>query len=295
MNKLIFGCGYLGRRVAQAWQARGHTVTALTRSPDRADELRAAGITPLVGDICDPDSLRNLPEAETVLFAVGYDARSGRSRSEVVIKGLRNVLNRVPRCREFLAISTTSVYGQSDGSWVDEQSPCEPAQPNGICALTAEEQVRELACRISDRWNILRLSGIYGPGRLLTRVDSLRSGQPLSGSPDAWLNLIHVEDAVQSVLACEQPGIPSGITLVSDDEPVLRETYYGRLAELAAAPPPTFNPDVAPARGAGGRNKRCRNVRMKQELGVRLRFPTFNEGLPHALAPDAPTPDPPVN
>src|SRR6478609_3800381 len=110
-TNLILGCGYLGRRVAQLWMAGGQPVAALTRR--NGDQLAALGIVPVRGDVLEPESLRGLPEAETVLYAVGLDRTSGRSMHEVYIQGLGNVLDRLKSCRRFIYVSSTSVYGQS--------------------------------------------------------------------------------------------------------------------------------------------------------------------------------------
>ena len=297
MHKLIIGCGYLGHRVARAWVADGHSVSALTRSTTRAAELSQEGIRPIVGDICDPSTLAGLPAADTVVFAVGYDRSSGHSQQAVAVDGLRNVLRIIAsRTGRLISISSSSVYGQSGGEWVDESTPCHPVQPGGECCLAAEWLVHSFFDTPSDsqgepgrtlRANVLRLSGIYGPGRLLSRVESLRAGEPLAGRGDAWLNLIHVDDAVLAVCACEERGQPGQTYLVSDDQPIRRAEYYGLLAELSGAPPPRFNPESAPARGSGGINKRCLNRRMSEELKVVLTYPTINEGLPQSLGVSA--------
>ena len=305
MQKLIIGCGYLGRRVARAWMAEGHSVSAVTRSDTRAAEMFREGIQPMVGDICELSSLAGLPAADTVLFAVGYDRTSGHSQQAVSVDGLRNVLQIIAsRTGRLISISSSSVYGQSAGEWVDESSPCDPVQPGGECCLAAERLVHSFFDTPSDsqsepgqdsRANVLRLSGIYGPGRLLSRVESLRAGEPLAGRGDAWLNLIHVDDAVLAVLACEANGQPGQTYLVSDNQPIRRAEYYGLLAELSGAPPPRFNPESAPARGSGGINKRCLNGRMREELRVVLTYPTINEGLPQSLGvPARPVSAPPT-
>lgn len=297
MDKLIVGCGYLGNRVARAWINAGHTVTALTRSPARAKEWTRDGIRPVVGDICEPTTLTSLPAAETVLFAVGFDRTSGRTQQAVYVDGLKNLLQALAgRTKRFIYISSSSVYGQSAGEWVDETSDCHPAQSGGECCLLAEQLVYSAfpADQSAVSANVLRLSGIYGPGRLLSRVESLRAGEPLSGRGDAWLNLIHVDDAVRAVLVCDERGQPGQTYLVSDDRPISRAEYYGRLAELANCPPPKFNPESQPSRGAGGLNKRCRNIRLREVLGVDLQFPTINDGLPHSLAATVPAPTIPV-
>lgn len=290
MQKLIVGCGYLGRRVAAAWLKAGHEVTALTRSMTNAAELARIGIRPVIGDVCDPTTLASLPTAATVLFAVGFDRTSGYSQREVYVEGLRNVLTQVAsRCERFIYISSSSVYGHSAGEWVDETSDCEPVQPGGQCCLAAEALVREFFPSTNQTEsqrpcaNILRLSGIYGPDRLLSRIESLRAGEALSGQGEAWLNLIHVDDAVAAVLACEQRGQSGETYLISDDCPVRREKYYSQLARLVAAPPPTFGADQPAKRGSGGLNKRCSNKKASAELKLVLVYPTINEGLTHAL------------
>jgi nucleoside-diphosphate-sugar epimerase len=284
-HRLIIGCGYLGLRAARMWLARGDRVAALTRSPERAEQLRAEGIEAMVGDVLVPESLAALPEANTLLYAVGYDRRSAASRRELYVNGLANVLSRMSgRARRVIYVSSTSVYGQDDGTWIDETSPCEPAAGNGRVCLEAEHTAQRLAGASS--LNILRLAGIYGPNRLLRRVEQLRGGEPLEGRPDAWLNLIHVDDAVAAVMACDERGRTGETYLVCDDQPVPRREYYTALAALVGAPEPQFETaadatEIMPR--TAGLNKRCSNRRMREELGVALAFPTYREGLPQAL------------
>ncbi len=279
---VIFGCGYLGRRVAELWRKQGRTVISVTRSPERAELFRSEGLTPYVGDICEPETLTGLPDADRVLFAVGYDRQSGQTQEAVFVDGLKNVLNQVgSRCRRWIYISSTSVYGQNGGRWVDEDSPCEPVQPGGRCCLTAEQLIRQHFPKDDAlrRAVVLRLAGIYGPRRVLARVAELRAGTPIAGRSDAWLNLIHVDDAAQVVDAAMNAEQPGPVYLVADDLPVTRQEYYSRLAELVGAPPPMFDESQAAKRGSGGINKRCSNARMTSELGVRLNYPTFIAGL----------------
>ncbi|MBL8830463.1 MAG: NAD(P)H-binding protein, partial [Planctomycetaceae bacterium] len=122
-TKLIVGCGYLGLRVAGRWLAQGDTVYAVTRSSARADEWRGLGIHPLIADVTDPASLRDLPVAETVLFAVGYDRSAGKAIGDVYVDGLRHVLDALPTATgRVIYISSTGVYGECDGDWVDEST-----------------------------------------------------------------------------------------------------------------------------------------------------------------------------
>jgi nucleoside-diphosphate-sugar epimerase len=285
MRKLIVGCGYLGRRVAAQWIAEGHQVSALTRSPANAQSLQSAGIGPVIGDVTDPASLSRLPAADVVVYAVGLDRNSGQSQREVYVTGLRNVLAHLPSSvKRFIYISSTSVYGQTAGEWIDETSPCLPSRENGQVCLEAEQALREhfREQSRSGGFNILRLAGIYGPQRLLSRIETLRSGEPLSGHPEAWLNLIHADDAAAAVLACETHGTASECYLVCDDEPIHRRRYYQLLASLVGAPPPRFQDEAAES-DSRQLNKRCSNQRLYSELCMELQFPTIAEGLPHAV------------
>lgn len=282
-NLLIIGCGYLGRRVAQLWQGRQPpgTVQALTRTAENASILTELNIVPIIGDVLDAWSLKNLPPVETVLYAVGLDRKSNRSMREVYVEGLGNVLRQVaPHTRRFIYISSTSVYGQSHGEWIDESSPCIPTRDNGVIQLEAEQLVHETFADSHDRQAvILRLSGIYGPGRLLRRLEEVRSAKPIDGNPNAFLNLIHGDDAARIAVACATRSEPSATYLVSDDCPVTRREYYERLASLAGAPEPVF----AAEGDVSELNKRCSNKKCRTELGIDLQFPTIAEGLPHAI------------
>jgi nucleoside-diphosphate-sugar epimerase len=270
---LIIGCGYLGQRVAPLWREQGRRVFALTRS--RSDELRLLGLTPIVGDILQPETLESLPPARVVLYAVGFDRSSGASFREVYIDGLRNVLEALPHTPErFLYVSSTGVYGQSDGEEIDENAPTDPRDDNGQILLEAERLLqRELPMAI-----ILRFAGIYGPGRLMRRA-AVEKGEPIGGDGEKWLNLIQVEDGARAVLAAEQRGRPGSVYHVSDGHPVRRSEFYAYLAELLNAPPVRFEPPGRPAPRDERGNRRISNRKMREELGAELLYPNYLEGI----------------
>jgi nucleoside-diphosphate-sugar epimerase len=283
MHILIIGCGYVGLRAARQWLERGETVSALTRSPLRADEWREMGMSPIVGDVLDPDSLRQLPAADLCLYAVGFDRSAPDAKRSVYVEGLRNVLtataSRIPR---LIYVSSTSVYGQSRGEWVNEESPCEPESEGGRICLEAEQVIREFDRRAecgpdtiaSRRSVILRSAGIYGPGRLIGRREQFRKQEPLPGNPDAWLNLIHVEDLVQIILLLAEWDGGATTYLACDSRPVRRREFYEALAVRMGTPPPRFSSE-----SESSLNKRCDSTRLRRELGLELRFPTIHEGL----------------
>jgi nucleoside-diphosphate-sugar epimerase len=242
--------------------------------------LLALGLEPIVCDVLEPDSLRTLPPTETVVYSVGFDRSAGQLMRDVYVKGLHNycVLGPVPR--RLLYISSTGVYGQSQGEEVDETSPAEPGDDTGMIVREAEICLH----RHHPGAIVLRCAGIYGPGRLL-RSENPLAGEPVRGDPDKWLNLIHVEDLAAAVLAAEARGQPGAVYNICDDRPVHRGEFYARLAELVGAPPPHFiSPgpgDPLPRRMLA--NRRISNRRMHQELQVVLRYPSYAEGLPASL------------
>lgn len=284
MAKLIFGCGYLGSRVAQIWLSGGHEVYALTRSGNRAPYLRRRGINPIIGNVAEPGTLTELPEADTVLYSVGFDPRGGYSRHEVQVEGIRSVLAALPNSvQRLIFISSTGVYGQLGGVKVNEDSATEPTTDAGRAALAAEQAVREHP--LGRRSIVLRLAGLYGPGRIPRRA-GLLSGDPVAADPHSFLNLIHVDDAARVVLAAESHAKLPRVFLVSDGNPVRRGEFYRELARLAGAEPPKF---VPPATGVvhsdrGASDKRVSNVKVLRELGVPLVHPSFREGLAASVA-----------
>jgi len=277
-QRLIFGCGYLGARVARRWRDAGDRVHTVTRSEERAAQLAAQGYVPLVADVAEPDSLAELPRADTVLFAVGFDRSSGRRIEEVCVDGVRNVIEHLlPGTGRFIYISSTGVYGTAGGDWVDEQTVCQPTRDGGRACLAAEQLLQQSP--LADRTVVLRLAGIYGPDRL-PLAEKLRQGEPLPGGGDNYLNLIHVEDAADIVIQVTQTPSPASCYCVCDGHPVLRRDFYRTLADLLGTPEPRFAAaSTEDNKRRGGSNKRVSNRRLMRELNPQLQMPTYREGL----------------
>ena len=276
MSTLILGCGYLGRRVAALWRTEGRRVFAVTRDPTHLP----AGIEPIAGDILRPETLSALPQVETVLYAIGFDRSSGATMRVVYVDGLANVLDRLPKPKRLIYVSSSSVYGQTDGGWVDENAATEPTEESGRIMLDAEGVLRaKMAGAI-----VLRFAGIYGPGRLLRR-QAIERGEPIIGDADKWLNLIHVEDGARVVLSAEQHGQNGGIYNACDDHPVRRRYFYATLARLLGSPEPCFvtPPPDQPTPPHEKGQRRLNNRRMKAELRAALRYPDFDRGLRASL------------
>ncbi len=283
MIRLIFGCGYLGFPTARIWLGKGDTVYAVTRTKERARQLEASGVRPIMGDVGQPGSLPALPQADTILWAVGFDRTGPGSLRNVYVEGLAGALDTLAQSTgRVIYISTTGVSGAGDGEWVDEDSPCQPERESARASLEAEQLLA--AHPLGERTIVLRMAGLYGPSRLPYLAD-IRAGRPLERSPEGYLNLIHVDDAVAVIDAASHRAPVPRTYAVSDGSPVLRREYYRELARLLGAPPPSFVAPTEPEsptatshkRGSG--SKRVNNARMMRELGIILRYPTYREGL----------------
>jgi nucleoside-diphosphate-sugar epimerase len=290
MTKLIFGCGYVGERVAKRWRDTGHETIVVTRGTNRAAQFRREGFGAIVADVTQPKSLRDLANAETVLFSVGFDRSSQADEptiEEVYVGGVRNVLAALPPdVGRFIYISTTGVYGPASGEWVDETTPPDPRRDGGRASLAAEQTLA--ADPLGARGVILRLAGIYGPGRV-PFLDKLRAGEAIPAPVAGFLNLIHVDDATEVILAADRVELHTHgprIYCVSDGSPVERGEYYSEVARQIGAPPPRFvEPEPNSPRALRAEsNRRVSNERMLAELHVTLRYPDYRAGLAAILS-----------
>lgn len=285
-STLIIGCGYLGLRVARQLLADGQRVFGTTRCRDRAEVLSHEGIEPILADVLDGPSLDQLPTVDRVLYCVGYDRAAGLPIELVYIEGLRHTLGRLSsRAKRLVYAGSTGVYGDREGDWVDEHTPEAPETRSGRACLKAEHILKEFSETSAIPVTILRFSGLYGPNRLMRR-EAIRAGQPIEADPQAYLNLVHIEDAVSaSVLALTQNASKPGPRyLVSDDRPVRRGDFYSTLAELLGSLPPTFVTARADGPVRGDASKRISNALIKAELGWSPRYPDISSGLPAAIA-----------
>lgn len=301
MNRLIFGCGYLGSRIAKIWHAQGDTVNVVTRNPDRAEAFRKLGYSPFIADITDSNSLNasqlnKLSDIDTVLFAVGMDRSRYKDVHDVYVGGLQNALSIIQPPRHFIYVSSTGVYGNFDGDWVDETSKTEPSREGGKACLAAERFLNQDPIW-AERSTILRFAGIYGPDRVPTR-SLIESNDWKKLSAAGFLNLIHVDDGATLTTMIANIALERSLTsqsanelmqtfCVSDGNPVLRKKYYEEVAKilkLDQIPWEECRDDTSQTRS--GSNKRVANKLLTSTLGGRLplRFPTYREGLAHAIS-----------
>ncbi len=274
---LIVGCGYLGRTLARGAVQDGWTVWGMRRSPSAADAIRKTGAQPIIADIRESPEAKALPNADYTVCALA-PAR-GENYERVYVDGakaLARALRERPPKR-LVWVSSTSVYGHSDGNWIDERTPAYPRADSAKRLLEAEQVI--LASGLSAI--VLRLAGIYGPSR--TRTELLHRASP-SIYADGYVNQIHVEDAAGMLRLLLERGLAGEIYLGVDDEPVLRREFYPWLAERAGIVYPQPPTDLPAPREAS--SKRCSNAKIKA-LGYSLIYPGWREGFEAALAQDA--------
>lgn len=265
---LLAGCGDLGLRVARQLLERGDFVWALRRTP-RADE--ANGIHWLCADLHQPESLRDMPPGITQLvYLPTPDRRDESAYRATFADGLRYLWQALDRdaLRRVLFVSSTAVYGAQGEGWVDENTEPSPKGFNGEVLLEAERWLVAQPVRSV----VLRLAGLYGPGRLQL-VDRLRSGvATVPRDPPHWANRIHVDDAAAAIV--HLLGLPGAqaVYIGADDTPLPLDVLCDDLAKRIGAPLPAEGP--APA-GVG--SKRLCNARLRQS-GLRLRWPDARDG-----------------
>lgn len=265
---LIAGCGYLGTVLGDRLAARGVRVTGLRRNACGLPR----GIMPFSADLADPFSLRGLPgDIDAVVYAASAGDYTPEAYASAYVAGVENLLAAL-NChalRRFIFVSSTGVYGQQAGEWVDEDSPAEA----GGFAADALRQGETLAASGPFPATVVRFSGIYGPGR--TRmIDSVRAGTArCDGGPPRYLNHIHRDDAagfLDHLLALRDP---ASLYLGSDDEPVDRNEALCWIAARLGLPVPPLES----GRQRRGTPRRYRNTRMRA-TGYKLVYPTYREG-----------------
>lgn len=278
MNVLVAGCGYVGSALATELVRAGHRVAGLRRDPSALPP----GVLPVRADLTALASLDVLADDfDHVVYAASPSGRSEAAYEDAYLRGLTNVLSVLERkgapLRRVLLTSSTAVYGQDDGSWVDESSPAEPARFTGRVLLEAERALLGRAYSGAA----LRLAGIYGPGRtwLIRRVHRGEARLDPAGTTPRYGNRIHLGDCAGALAHLLAVTELAPVYVGVDDAPDPLSDVYAFVAErLGVARPPEGQSDE----GRGG-NKRCRNARLKAS-GYALRVPTYREGYPAIVA-----------
>ncbi|MEM7631869.1 MAG: SDR family oxidoreductase [Pseudomonadota bacterium] len=272
-----FGHGYSAKALTRLLLPDGWRITGTTRSADRAAALAETGVTPVVfpGVPVDLDGVTHL------LISAGPDAEG-----DPVLRVMgEEIAARADQFDWVGYLSTTGVYGDHQGGWVDEATPLTPSTRRGQWRRQAEEAWRAVPAL---PLHIFRLAGIYGPGR--GPFAKVRAGTARRViKPGQVFSRIHVDDIAQVLAASIARPNPGAAYNVCDDDPAPPQDVIGHAAALLGLPLPPAEPfetaEMTPmARSFYAESKKVRNDRIKSELGVTLRFPSYREGLAALLA-----------
>lgn len=268
---LVAGCGYVGTRLAERLLDDGVRVWGLKRDPSTLP----LGVGAVAADVTDPPTLDGLPAGlDAVVYAVSPSGRTEGAYRAAYVDGLANLLDALDGAPRLVLVSSTGVYGQTDGRWVDESTSEEPADATAEAVLAGEALARERGAP----GIVLRLGGIYGPGRTWT-IDRVVSGDAPCMAPDLYTNRIHRGDAAGAARHLLTLDDPAGLYLGVDREPAALREVYAWIARRAGAPDPCEGvaPENVRTEGRRGANKRCSSDRLVQ-AGYDFEYPTFRDG-----------------
>ena len=266
MNVLIAGCGDVGNVLAVSLLQDGHVVYGLKRDTSTLPE----GVLPIQADLTNPDTLKNLPqEIDRLVFMPTPASRDQAGYDAIFIQGWKNLwagLEQAPA--RTLVVSSTAVFGESDGGIVDEQTSPEPTGFNGKVLLKMEQ----LAANCTEDLVIVRISGIYGPGRERLIRLAASEGLEVQQSPPFFTNRIHRDDAAAALKHLAEIEKPEALYIASDDLPASRYEVVKWLALAQGATAPKGLSDEHASRG-----KRVNNQRLR-DSGFRLSCPDYRVG-----------------
>jgi nucleoside-diphosphate-sugar epimerase len=271
---LIAGCGYVGRALGSRLAEAGAEVWGLKRSTAADPD---SGIRPILADLADPATLRDLPgDLDGVVYAASAGGSTPEAYEAAYLRGLENLLADVTP-RRLIFVSSTAVYGDRQGAWTDEESPAEPDHFSGRILLEAER----IALGSSVPAVVLRLGGIYGPGRerLVREVAEGRAARP---AEPLFTNRIHRDDTAGAIAHLLELDRPEEVYLGVDSEPVDLGAIYSWIAARLGLPEPALAVEPGEGRLSRG-SKRCSNARLLAS-GFSFLYPTFRDGYGELLA-----------
>lgn len=288
MDVAILGCGYVGLELGRQLLDAGHGVIGVRRSEEGLRSIRDVGMQAIEADVTRPETLAAIPSVDAVVFAASSGGRGASAARSVYVDGLRSAISHfgsrssVPD--RLVYTSSTGVYGDHDGAWVDEKTTPDPRTEKTRTLLEAEGVAKE-AADVGMTPTVLRFAGLYGPDRY--RLERYVEG-PVR---DGYLNMIHRADAAGSVRFVLDLQTPPPLMLVVDDEPVDRWVLANWLADRCGVSRPPketvaerlTRDDLSSAAERRLRtSKRCSNDRLRS-LGYEYQYPTFREGYEEAV------------
>lgn len=287
MRVLIVGCGYVGLSLGKEFVRQGHEVFGLRRSAP--EELQVAGITPLRADVTRPETLTGLPrDFDWVVNCAASGGGSADDYRQLYLGGNRNLVAWLAGApvKKFIYTSSTSVYAQNDGSVVTEQSPVVPEAATARVLVETEKFLLAAAAGRSEfPAVILRVAGIYGPGRGHAFKQFLSGEARIEGDGSRFLNMIHRDDLIGTIIAALERGRPGEIYNAADNEPVTQLKFFEWLAmELKRPLPPQIAANEEILRKRGVTNKRVSNAKLRGELKYEFKLRDFRRGYAAEIA-----------
>lgn len=287
-NRIIIGCGYVGQRLAHAEMSAGNQIKAFVTHADKAQRLNQEGIDCGVLDL-DDETHAALPNLSNTIVHYHVPPTSS-GKTDLRIKGFIHLLDQQPSTElpsRIVLISTTGVYGNANGDWVNENHPINPQTDRARRRVDAEHQLSTWCQQHNVELVTLRVPGIYGPGR----TPEARLSNPVINRNEApFSNRIHVDDLVTACMRAASIDVPRAIYNINDNQPSTMTDYFNAVADHAGLPRPrAISLEQAKVELSAGmlsylsESRRIDNTLMREHLGVRLRFPTLASGLSHCF------------
>ncbi|WP_254537318.1 NAD(P)H-binding protein [Halomarina litorea] len=292
---VVLGCGYVGLELCRQLGATGdsggreYDVTGVRRSEEGLAAVEATGARAVEADVTDPNSLAAVPDADVVVFAASSGGRGADAARRVFVEGLENAVDefaaRDDPPERLLYTSSTGVYGDHGGDWVDEDTPLDPTTEKTRVLAEAERAAREGAADHDIDGTVVRFAGLYGPERY--RLERYVEGPVTQG----YLNMVHRDDAAGVLRFAIEESLEFDTLLAVDDEPVEKWAFADWLADECGVGRPEKRTkeerlEADDLSAAAERriltSKRCSNARLR-ELGYEFAFPTFREGYRAAV------------
>lgn len=265
-----------------------HDVIGVRRSERGIEAIEATGARAIRADVTDPDALASVPDVDALVFSASSGGRDAAAARAVYVDGLETATEQFGKREnppeQLVYTSSTGVYGDHDGGWVDETTPIEPTTEKTRVLANAERVARERAAERGIEGTVVRFAGLYGPDRY--RLDRYLDGPVTEG----YLNMIHRDDAAGIVGFALTEGTPDTLLAV-DDEPVDKWEFAAWLADQCGVEQPSTrtkderlaDEDLStPAKRRILTSKRCSNDRIR-ELGYEFAYPTYREGYQDAI------------
>lgn len=286
MRVAILGCGYVGIELGRQLRKRGHEAVGVRRSQEGIEAIEEAGFEGVRADITDPADLDAVPDADAIVFAASSGGRGAEAARGIYVDGLGTVIERFSARDDppdrLLYASSTGVYGDHGGGWVDEETEIDPTTEK--TRVFAEAEAVALDAPMSG--TVVRFAGLYGPRRY--RLERYLEGPVTEG----YLNMVHRDDAAGAIrFLLEEGHAREEVVLAVDDEPVEKWVFADWLAEQCGVEEPPketteerlADPELSePARRRIRTEKRCSNAKLR-DMGYELSFPTFREGYREAV------------